>query len=89
MPEVYLNLTSVPEVGDRAFKWFDSSVTSFMGSADPYKVIGGLNLIVTDDEMLKAFTSTGTSTNLNLRYWHDYKSCFKTVNSSSPKSLKA
>lgn len=79
LKEVYLNSTSVPEVGDRAFKWYDSSVTSFMGSADTYKVISGLKLIVTNDEILKAFTSTGTSTNLNLRYWHDYKSCFKTV----------
>lgn len=66
---------NLPEVGDRTFKWYDKTVKSFMGSNDPYKVID-LTIKVENEEMLKAFKGTGSSTNINLRYWHDYAAKF-------------
>ncbi|MGN0796383.1 MAG: leucine-rich repeat domain-containing protein [Christensenellales bacterium] len=66
---------NLPEIGDRAFKWYDSSVKSFMGSNDPYKVLD-CTFKVENEAMLAAFKGTGTSSNLNLRYWHDYADKF-------------
>lgn len=66
---------NLPEIGDRTFKWYDKNVKSFMGSSDPYKVIN-LTIKVENDEMLKAFKNTKSSTNINLRYWHDYAAKF-------------
>ncbi len=62
---------NLPEIGDRVFKWYDSSVKSFMGSSDPYKVIG-CTIKVENETMLSAFKNTATSSNINLRYWYDY-----------------
>ena len=65
------NEKNLPEIGDRVFKWYDSSVKSFMGSSDPYKVIG-CTIKVENAVMLSAFKNTATSSNINLRYWSDY-----------------
>lgn len=67
---------NLPKLGERVFKWYDSSKQSFMGSTDPYTIIGGLNIVVTSEPMKQALINTKTSTDMSYRTWSDYSANF-------------